>query len=325
MHSPSKKSGGNKCILKIVRASRNRTLDFGLSTFDLKKRMAPNFIKFHGFGNDYIVIEGDQLSSFSNLGEFAKAICNRHFGAGSDGIAVVNRDTDSTADFHVRIFNPDGSEAGLSGNGTRCAAAYLYYQKLWSDEELRLSTRSGIKLYKLRDHSKGKYVFESELGKPKFDSASIPLDAGVPMERVVDYSLEVGNETVPITALLMGNPNTCIFVEDFDAMDWRRIGKAIENHHQFPDRTNVTFIRVLNRSEIELRIWERGVGETTASGTCSCAAAVASMINEKTDRDVTAFMPGGKARIQWRGDGEVVITGTAEVVYSGDWRVDAPM
>jgi diaminopimelate epimerase len=286
--------------------------------------MPPQFIKFHGFGNDYIVIESDQISSFPDLGAFARSICNRHFGAGSDGIAVVSRGTDSSADFHVRIFNPDGSEAGLSGNGTRCAAAYLYYQKLWSDEELRLSTRSGVKLYKLRDEEKGKYVFESELGKPKFDSASIPLDTEVPMDRVVDYPLEVGNETLPITALQMGNPNTCIFVEDFDAIDWRHIGKAIENHPQFPDRTNVTFIRVLSRDGIELRIWERGVGETTASGTCSCAAAVASMINGMTDRLVTAFMPGGTARIKWRDDGEVVITGTAEVVYSGDWRIDAP-
>jgi diaminopimelate epimerase len=117
----------------------------------------------------------------------------------------------------------------------------------------------------------------------------------------------------------MGNPNCCIFVDDFAALDWRAVGRAIETHRQFPDRTNVTFVRVLNRSEIELRIWERGVGETTASGTCSCAAAVASMVNGKIDRRVTALTPGGKVDIHWRDDNEVVITGSAAIVYRGDW------
>ena len=109
--------------------------------------MAPPFIKFHGFGNDYIVIESEDLAGFADLGEFARRICNRHYGAGADGIAVISRENDEGADFRVRIFNPDGSEAGLSGNGTRCAAAYVYYKKLWTRDELRLSTRSGIKRY----------------------------------------------------------------------------------------------------------------------------------------------------------------------------------
>jgi diaminopimelate epimerase len=280
----------------------------------------PRFIKFHGFGNDYIVIESDQLQRIDNLGQFAKAICNRHLGAGSDGIAVVSPSVDQSADFNVRIFNPDGSEAGLSGNGTRCAAAYIYYQNLWSPEELRLSTKSGVKRYFLLKHEDGRYLFDSELGQPRFDTASIPMETGESLEKVINYRLPVDGETFDVTALQMGNPNCCIFVNDFAELDWRRIGHSIENHHQFPDRTNVVFIRVIDRKEIELRIWERGVGETTASGTCSCAAAVASMINDKTDRLVTARMVGGQAKIHWREDGEVVITGTAEVVYSGEWR-----
>ena len=118
----------------------------------------------------------------------------------------------------------------------------------------------------------------------------------------------------------MGNPNCCIFVEDFETLDWRRVGKAIETHKQFPERTNVIFVRVVDRKTIELRIWERGVGETEASGTCSCAAAVATMIKGKTERLVDVLMPGGRAKINWReGDAEVVITGTAEVIYQGDW------
>jgi diaminopimelate epimerase len=146
------------------------------------------------------------------------------------------------------------------------------------------------------------------------------METGESLEKVINYRLPVDGETFDVTALQMGNPNCCIFVNDFAELDWRRIGHSIENHHQFPDRTNVVFIRVIDRKEIELRIWERGVGETTASGTCSCAAAVASMINDKTDRLVTARMVGGQAKIHWREDGEVVITGTAEVVYSGEWR-----
>jgi len=283
--------------------------------------MPPPFTKFHGLGNDYIVLEAQHLQDISNLGDFARQICNRHYGAGADGIAVIGAAVD--ADFNVRIFNPDGSEAGLSGNGTRCATAYLYYSGIWNAAELRLSTRTGIKKYRLCEQpGDGKYIFESELGQPKFAPQAIPmLMAGQQLDRVVGFPLAVGDESFPVTAMQMGNPNCCIFLEDFAALDWRRVGRAIETHPQFPDRTNVVFIRVLDRQTIELRIWERGVGETTASGTCSCAGAVAAMVNEKVDRDIKVLMPGGEVRINWRTDGEVVITGSAEVVYSAEWLV----
>lgn len=279
--------------------------------------MPPQFTKFHGLGNDYLVIETEQLAGIDDLGEFARRICNRHYGAGGDGIAIVGESSTDDADFTCRIFNPDGSEAGLSGNGTRCAVAYLHYRGLWDKEELRLSTRTGLKRYFLRGQpGPGKYLFESELGQPKFDTHSIPMSFEPPLERVVDYPFE----EFRITAMQMGNPNCCIFVDDFGDIDWRRIGKHIENHPQFPDRTNVVFVRVVDRKLIELRIWERGVGETTASGTCSCAGAVAAMVNDKVDRDVRVVMEGGEVQIQWReADGQVVITGTAEVVYSGQW------
>jgi diaminopimelate epimerase len=281
---------------------------------------SPKFTKFHGLGNDYLVIEAEQLSDVRDLGEFARRICNRHYGAGGDGIAIIAKSETADADFACRIFNPDGSEAGLSGNGTRCAVAYLYHAGRWSKDELRLNTRTGLKRYRLRAKpGPGKFLFESELGQPKFDSPSIPMSIEPPLDQVIGYALPVGNEQFPVTAMQMGNPNCCIFVDDFDALDWRRIGKAIEIHPQFPDRTNVVFVRVPQRDLIELRIWERGVGETTASGTCSCAGAVAAMINEKADRDVKVVMEGGEVRIHWRPDGEVVITATAELVYSGEW------
>ncbi len=286
--------------------------------------MPPQFIKFHGLGNDYIVIESDELAGVPDLNELARSICNRHYGAGADGIALITRLEAGKADFHVRIFNPDGSEAGLSGNGTRCAAAYLYYQKLWTAKELRLNTRSGVKRYFLLERQgAGKYIFDSELGQPRFDSSSIPMLTNLPLERVIDYPLVVGNETISITALQMGNPNCCIFVNDFEKRDWRSLGAAIENHKEFPERTNVVFVRVRDHETIELRIWERGVGETTASGTCSCAAAVAAMINQKTGRRIKALMPGGQASIHWRDDSEVILKASAEVVYRGDWLAPA--
>jgi len=282
--------------------------------------MHPQFTKFHGLGNDYLVFEAEQLSEVGELGEFARRVCNRHYGAGGDGIAIIGNFNGDEADFSCRIFNPDGSEAGLSGNGTRCAVAYLYYTGAWTKDELVLSTRTGLKRYFLRGHpAPGKFLFESELGEPKFDTNSIPMSIKPPRDEVIRYPLPVDGEPVMITAMQMGNPNCCIFVDDFEALNWRKLGKAIEVHPQFPDRTNVVFVKVIDRSVIELRIWERGVGETTASGTCSCAGAVAAMVNEKADRDVRVVMEGGEVRIKWRADGQVVITGTAEVVYSGQW------
>jgi diaminopimelate epimerase len=282
--------------------------------------MRPRFTKFHGYGNDYIVFEAEQLDRAGDLGRFARRVCDRHYGAGADGIAVLRRSEDSHADFAVRIFNPDGSEADMSGNGTRCAAAYLFWHNLWSKDQLRLQTRNGVKRYLLRERlSDGAFLFESELGQPRFDSASIPMLTDQSSDRVIDYPLQVGDETLRVTALQMGNPNCCIFVADFNESDWRRLGPLIENHARFPERTNVVFIRVRDRGNIEERLWERGVGETESSGTCSCAAVIASVMNEKTDRRVKVHAPGGIIPIEWRDDGEVVLTGRADLVYNGEW------
>jgi diaminopimelate epimerase len=282
--------------------------------------MPPRFTKFHGYGNDYLVFEAEQLADIGDLGNFAQSICDRHYGAGGDGIAVTEKSEDGSADFQVRIFNPDGSEAGMSGNGTRCAAAYLFFHELWSSETLRLLTRNGVKRYYLLDRSgDGSFLFRSELGQPRLDSASIPMLTAESLDRVIDYPLTAGEQALRVTALQMGNPNCCIFVDDFAAIDWRGLGPLIENHPQFPERTNVIFIRVRDRGTIEERIWERGVGETESSGTCSCAAVVASVINGKTDRQVNVHAPGGILPIEWRADDQVVLTGRADLVYSGEW------
>lgn len=295
------------------------------------------FAKFQGYGNDYLVFEGGELGAvgwregFERLAldepfpDFVRKICDRHYGAGSDGVAVVERLAEGgAADYRLRIFNPDGGEAAMSGNGSRCAASYLHFQGLWSDEELRFETRAGVKRYVLRERrGAGEFRFEAEIGRPRFDSASIPMRTDAPREEVRDYALSIpGGESLKVTALQMCNPNCCAFVDDLDGTDWRRLGRAIESHTDFPERTNVEFIKVLDRQNIEARVWERGAGETLSSGTGACAAAVASMVGGRTDRNVRVSMPGGVLEVLWREDGEVLLTGEASVVYRGEWLKD---
>lgn len=294
------------------------------------------FVKFHGYGNDYLVFEGGELGaagwreSFNferfptddAFPEFVRRVCDRHFGAGSDGVAVVEHLAEGgAADFRLRIFNPDGGEAAMSGNGSRCAASYLHFEGLWTAEELRFETRAGIKRYVLRGRTgAGGFRFEAEIGKPRFDSASIPMQTPSPLEEVKDFQLALpGGESLKVTALQMCNPNCCAFVEDFDAVDWRAIGRTVESHTLFPERTNVEFIKVLDRRNIEARVWERGAGETLSSGTGACAAAVASMVGARTERRVRVSMPGGVLEVLWREDDEVLLTGEAEVVYRAEW------
>lgn len=282
--------------------------------------MSVKFCKFHGFGNDYIVIEDKELKNISSLGEFAEQICHRHYGAGSDGIAVLEKNGDENADYNCRIINPDGSEAAFSGNGTRCAVAYLYHKKLWREKNLRLQTASGLKNYTLLEENGKTYQFLAELGKPKFASREIPFAADENLELIVNYGLQLKTDVLPITVLNPGNPVTSVFVEDFDAVDWRKIGEEIECHPQFPERTNVVFVKKVDAENIEIRIWERGAAETSSSGTCSIAAAVAHLLRENTRGNVHVHAVGGTTETVWREDGEMLITGRADFVYCGEWN-----
>jgi diaminopimelate epimerase len=286
------------------------------------------FTKFHGYGNDYIVCEAGELACVGDVPEFVRRVCDRHYGVGGDGVATVERVAagddnggDAAADFVLRIFNPDGSEAAMSGNGSRSAASFLYFQGLWRRDELRLATKAGVKLYRLLERDeRGRFRFAAEIGRPAFDSATIPMLTGEARERVLDFPLELETgEIVRLTALQMCNPNACVFVDDFEATDWRRLGREIESHAQFPQRTNVEFVRVRDRARIEVRVYERGVGPTLSSGTGACAATVAACLGGLTDRRVSVEMEGGRLEVEWRDDGEVVLTGEAEVVYHGEW------
>ncbi|HEY0428260.1 MAG TPA: diaminopimelate epimerase [Pyrinomonadaceae bacterium] len=262
-----------------------------------------SFCKFHGFGNDYIVFEIEALRETENLGDFAKKVCHRHTGIGGDGIAVLERLDAAEADYACRIINPDGSEAGFSGNGTRCAVAYLYYKNLRQQNSLKLKTKSGIKTYELLEKKDFTFWFRAELGRP---------------HSFANYELQITNRVLPIFSLDVGNPVAVIFVDDFEQIDWRAAGREIETHRQFPERTNVVFVKIIDRKNIEIRIWERGAGETSSSGTCSIAAAVASGFTGKTGRQVSVSAEGGTTEAVWREDDEMLITGRADLAFCGE-------
>lgn len=282
---------------------------------------AIKFCKFHGFGNDYIVIERENIDLDVSLPELAKSICHRHKGAGADGIAVLESVDSGEADYFCEIVNPDGSIAGFSGNGTRCAVSYLYYKKLWSAENMRLETQSGIKNYHLLEtFSPGHYLFEAKIGKPKFASDEIPVASDKHLDSVIDRQLTTDNRQLTFSAVNVGNPVACIFVDDFD-FDWRALGKTLETHDMFPARANIVFVKVIDRENINIRIWERAAGETAASGTCASGTAVLTAFMQKTERKVAVHSEGGTTNVHWRDDDEIVLTGRADFAYCGKWPV----
>ncbi|MCS6873380.1 MAG: diaminopimelate epimerase [Pyrinomonadaceae bacterium] len=257
--------------------------------------------KFQGCGNDYLVFLRKDLPK--EINDFAITVCNRHFGVGSDGIAVLEPTTEG-ADYRCLIFNPDGSQAAFSGNGTRCAAAYLYFKNLWKRKELKLETLSGIKTYKLLKKEGKVFWFETELGI---------------LSKIENLNISVLDTTLNIDFVNVGNPVCVIFVEDFNSLNWRQIGAEIECHENFPSRTNVVFVKPLNEKQIEIRIWERGAGETNSSGTCSIAAATAYLNRIKKRGEVLVKAVGGTTQAFWKENNQMLLIGTAEIVFCGEF------
>jgi diaminopimelate epimerase len=284
------------------------------------------FYKFQALGNDFLIVRESELRAVTDDFEaFSKQICDRHFGAGADGVELLlDAPRVAGADFEVRLFNADGGETPISGNGTRCVAAYLYLIEKWDRPEVRIATGAGLKLLRLIDRDNSGLIFEAEMGAPRFASDEIPVILPARLDRVIRQRLDVGGRSVEFTATSMGNPHCSVFIEtfgvdEFENIDWRALGSKIETHAAFPERANVEFVRMINRDEIEVRFWERGVGETLASGTGACGAALAAMINGLTERKVKVKTAAGELLVEWRDDGVVAQTGEARAVYRGEW------
>ena len=272
--------------------------------------MSISFTKCHAAGNDFLVVRWRDLSTLdlkeSDLPELARAICDRHEGIGADGLEVLDPPgiERGAADTSLRIFNSDGSEAEISGNGTRCVAATLETENP-SAKPLRITTQAGLKTVRVVERQGHKFVFDMTMGKPAYD----PREVGCTLET------DLGTSTV--TILNVGNPQCVLFVEDFDS-NWRSLGELIESHVRFPQRTNVSFVKPIDDHTIDVRFWERGAGETMSSGTGSSGAAVAAILSGKASSPVRVTTRAGDLVVSWVSD-DVTMRGPAAVVATGEY------
>ena len=274
------------------------------------------FTKMHGLGNDYVYVNGfdEQLSDPAAV---ARAVSDRHFGIGSDGLILIL--PSAKADCRMRMFNADGSEAQMCGNGIRCVAKYVYERDLARRERLSVETLAGVLELDL-------FVIEGEvhrvrvkMGKPRLQRAQIPM-RGDPGE-VINEPLLIDGTAFEVTALSMGNPHCVVFVEDVSSFDVAGWGPLFERHDAFPEGVNTEFIQVHNRETFSMRVWERGSGETLACGTGASAAAVACHLTGRTGRRVTGHLLGGPLELEWQAsDSQVLMTGPAVEVFNGEWH-----
>lgn len=272
------------------------------------------FTKMHGIGNDYVYVNCLK-EKIENPERLARAVSDRHFGVGSDGLILIK--PSETADFEMEMYNADGSLGAMCGNGIRCVAKYVYDYGLTDRTEISVSTGSGIKHLNL-DVKEGKVSsVQVDMGSPILEAAKIPIISEE--EQVLGESICVGQKEYRITGVSMGNPHAVVFVEDVEGLDLEKIGPEFECHPRFPDRINTEFVRVLDDETVQMRVWERGSGETLACGTGACAVAVASVLNGFTKEEITVKLLGGDLRIRWdREQNRVFMTGSACVVFDGE-------
>ena len=272
------------------------------------------FTKMQGAGNDYVYIVAT-VQDVSHPERLAVEMSDRHFGVGSDGLVLIL--PSDKADFRMRMFNADGSEAQMCGNASRCVGKYVYEHGLTTQKTLLLETASGIKVLDLHV-SDGKVSRVSvDMGVPVLEPAAIPVN--LPGERVVDMPITVAGEEYRMTCVSMGNPHAVLFVPSLDAVDVHGLGPLAEHHALFPERCNIEFAEIVSPTEIRMRVWERGAGETLACGTGACATLVAAVLNGLTQRRAKLRLLGGDLDIAWREDGRVCMTGGAETVFDGVW------
>ncbi len=273
------------------------------------------FTKMHGIGNDYIYINGFE-EQLENPGELSIRLSDRHKGVGSDGLVIIL--PSSKADFRMQMFNADGSEAEMCGNAARCIGKYVYEKGMTDKTELTLETLAGIKTLQLFLDERNNVVSVTvDMGKPVLEPEKIPTT--LPGKQIVNFPVSFDGINYAITCVSMGNPHTVIFTENIANMDIEKMGKKIENAPIFPRRTNVEFIEVIDKSRIEMRVWERGSGETMACGTGACASVVAGVLNGLVSRKATVELLGGNLEIEWNeNDEHVYLTGPAETVFEGE-------
>lgn len=282
------------------------------------------FTKMHGLGNDFVLIDcrGAEFGVRSaEFGVLSKKLCHRRFGVGADQVLLLC--PSNIADFKMVIFNADGSEVEMCGNGIRCFAKYIWDRKLSDKDVLSVETAAGI----IRPERRGQMV-KVDMGEPVLEGRLIPVNIPPhpPLDKggqggVIDFPLTIEDREFKITAVSMGNPHAVVFVEDVDGFDVKRYGPKIENHGLFPRRTNVEFIEVLDAGRIRMRVWERGAGETMACGTGASAAGVAAVLKGFTGRRVSVILTGGELLIEWEEDNHVYMTGPASEVFEGSMEL----
>ena len=276
--------------------------------------MQLRFTKMHGAGNDFVVI--DLISQRCRLRpQDIHRIADRHFGIGCDQVLVVEPPGNPDVDFRYRIFNADGKEVEQCGNGARCFARFVRERKLTAKRVIRVETAGGILELRVRDN----HQVEVNMGVPSLEPADIPLIAPA---RALDYAIDVQGQTLRVGAVSMGNPHAILQVDDVDTAQVAAIGPVIESHPAFPKRVNAGFMQCLSDSEIRLRVYERGVGETLACGSGACAAVVSGILRGQLKQTVTVHLPGGKLSVAWQGEGQpVMLTGPTAVVFEGTIKI----
>ena len=271
------------------------------------------FTKMHGLGNDYVYVNCFE-EKIDNPPAVARFVSDRHFGIGSDGLIMIN--PSKTADFEMEMYNADGSRGEMCGNGIRCVAKYVYDYGLTGKTQISVETLGGIKYLDLTVEDGKVSLVKVDMGKPELEADLIPIISE--REQVIDEPIEVDGKEYHMTGVSMGNPHTVIYVDDVKGLDLEKIGPKFENHERFPKRINTEFVHCIDRQTVEMRVWERGSGETLACGTGACAVAVSSILNNLTDTQVTVKLLGGDLQIEWdREKDRVFMTGPATVVFDG--------
>ena len=272
------------------------------------------FTKMHGCGNDYVYVNCLE-ETVKHPDKVAQFVSDRHFGIGSDGLILI--EPSEVADFCMAMYNADGSRGEMCGNGIRCVAKYVYDYGLTDKTKVSIETLAGIKYIDMEVQDGKMKTAKVNMGSPILCPSEIPVTIGE--KRCVNEPLIVEGKEYHVTAVSMGNPHAVVFVEDTASLPLEKIGPGFEHHEAFPKRVNTEFIQVLNRSEINMRVWERGAGETFACGTGTCAAVVACVLNGKTDENVTVHLLGGDLYIVYDREAETVfMTGPATVVFDGE-------